>query len=451
VVSELRVNSFLDYLYFTDYEIEDPSQYLAAAVVPCSKYAYAGRPTGNFTAGGTTTSCHNIAFGDKDLLTGPVHSNDLIRACSAEFAGPVTTAATRATPTSPLYSSVDSTDKACPASTFRDPASPSSIAPVVMPATNTSLKLQTRTDLAAVTSPGCLYSGPTDIVFNSNGTVTVRSPWTKATRVSGSPATGGTAAAACGVVGPTGLGSVAGSTFAVPDHNVMYVQEVPAVFGDPNYYAAGSVPLVGTATGTANLSCTGASHQANGNGLGYPMKDEIAPTTTSYGCRSGDAFVRGVLNGAVTVATSNFLYVTGDTTYAPRTQAVLGLVGDGAVFVWNPVNSAGASLLNDDSLGPDRGNGRTIHAAILSVAHTFQVQGHTTGGARGTLTIVGAIAQKYRGIVRSGDIGYVKNYSYDLRFSYLTPPKYLMPVSTTYGVIVWIEVSAAFTRTGAAR
>ena len=38
---------------------------------------------------------------------------------------------------------------------------------------------------------------------------------------------------------------------------------------------------------------------------------------------------------------------------------------------------------------------RTIHAAILSVAHTFQVQTYAVSGsgARGTLTVLGAIAQ----------------------------------------------------------
>jgi hypothetical protein len=92
---------------------------------------------------------------------------------------------------------------------------------------------------------------------------------------------------------------------------------------------------------------------------------------------------------------------------------------------------------------------REIDAAILSVAHTFQVQNYPYG-ARGTLKVYGAIAQKFRGTVASGSNGFVKTYEYDTRFRNIAPPKFLTPTSTTYGVTQIATVPAAFKANGAA-
>jgi hypothetical protein len=73
------------------------------------------------------------------------------------------------------------------------------------------------------------------------------------------------------------------------------------------------------------------------------------------------------------------------------------------------------------------------------------------GGDRGKLNIYGAMAQKFRGVVRSGDNGYAKGYSYDERFRYTAPPKFLSPVTTTYGVSLWVEVDRVFDESGSYR
>ena len=95
-------------------------------------------------------------------------------------------------------------------------------------------------------------------------------------------------------------------------------------------------------------------------------------------------------------------------------------------------------------------SGREIDAAIISVQHSFLVQNYSRGGDRGTLTVKGSIAQAHRGIVRNGSNGYIKAYAYDTRLRYLAPPKFLSPVTTSYGVTTQTEVKAAFTSTGAA-
>lgn len=423
LVADLKQQGFIDFLYFTDYEIQDPQ--FSGDAATCVKYAWAGRGSG----------CSEIAFGNSDRVDGPVHSNDTIRICNATFVKRVETGLT----TAPYYAKKDSNGSSCSNQQFLETGNPQWAATMPMPATNTALKQETRSDLATVTRPGCLYTGPTSITFNSNGSMTVRSPWTKFTNTAGDPASSGTNPAYCGTPGTGGLGSSSGQTITVPASSVIYVQNVPTSTRDPNYSAA--TPGGITVSSGANGS----------NGIGYPMAREVTPvgatsTYPAYGYKNGDLFVQGALKGQVTLAAENYVYVTGDTTYTDTSEDLLGLIGQNGVFVWNPVSSSGSSLLS--------GSGREIDAAILSVAHTFQVQNYSTGSYRGDLTVFGAISQKFRGVVYNSGYGnahgYTKKYSYDTKLTYTAPPKYLTPTTTTYGVTTWAEVHPAFTSTGAA-
>ncbi|EAR25715.1 hypothetical protein A20C1_07543 [marine actinobacterium PHSC20C1] len=423
IVADLRQSGFIDFLYFTDYEIQDPA--FSGESSSCVKYWWDGRSSiyGN---------CGEIAFGSNDVVDGPAHSNDTIRICNATFLGAVTTSYA---PTSGLrYNPRNSNGSSCSGQTFALPGSPAFSPVIGMPATNSQHLRETRSDLITngVPRPGCLYTGPTQIQLNSNGTITVRSPWTIKTRITGSPATGGSTPAECGNV--TQLNSTSGATFALPASNVIYVQDVPAVSSDPNYRGTKKNDL------PSGLKCEGADGQSNGNGIGYPTYNEVA-SSSSYGCRSGDLFVKGTLSGQTTLSAEHYVYITGDIRYNDPQEDVLGLVGNDAVWVWNPARSSYQTVLTD--------NNRRIDAAILSVGHTFAVQNPSVGYGRGTLTVNGAIAQKFRGIVRSGNGGYSKNYVYDTRLRYTAPPKFLSPVTTTYGVNVWIEVSPAFNSSGA--
>ncbi|MBX3088726.1 MAG: hypothetical protein KF742_09545 [Cryobacterium sp.] len=416
IVADLRQTGFIDFLYFTDYEIQDPQ--ISGESSSCVKYEWAGRDE---------SSCTGIQFGKNDVVNGPLHSNDTLLICESTFKGPVTTSNSVNKGSGRLYE----IPSGCGTANF---TSGMSYSPTVgMPSTNAKMKRETRSDLttAGVPNPGCLYTGPTSIVFNADGTMTVKSPWTKKTQIAGEPATSGSTPAACGSI--TALHSSSGATITVPANNMVYVQNVPTVSSDPNYW---------TNSESGRPTCP-----SKGNNLGYPISNESA-ATDAYGCRNGDIFVKGTLKGKVTLAAENYVYVVGDITYKDSSSDILGLVGNNAVWVWNPMNSSGNKLLT--------GSNREIDAAILSVAHTFQVQNYSKTGVRGTLTVKGAIAQKFRGPVgtASGGVivnGYTKDYNYDPRLKYTAPPKFLNPDTTTYGVTTWMDTATAMNPDGSYR
>jgi hypothetical protein len=79
-----------------------------------------------------------------------------------------------------------------------------------------------------------------------------------------------------------------------------------------------------------------------------------------------------------------------------------------------------------------------IDAAILALNHSFYVQNWSTGSPMGTLTVNGVSAQEFRGPVGTFTgagtqaSGYGKNYNYDSRLKYLSPPYFLSPTSSAW-------------------
>jgi hypothetical protein len=117
----------------------------------------------------------------------------------------------------------------------------------------------------------------------------------------------------------------------------------------------------------------------------------------------------------------------------------MGLIADRFVRVMHRVDRTktctGSSAAN---VAPVVTNLR-IEAAILSVQHSFTVDNWDCG-LLGTLTVNGAIAQKYRGVVQQFNgtsllSGYNKNYWYDDRLRYRSPPYFLDPVDSAWDVV----------------
>lgn len=431
VSASLRRRSFIDYLYFTDYETRDPAMYTgtpfsaSVAQTRCARYYYGafgarrdvnGRNDypGDSDSGGAY--CTDINFITADNVNGPLHSNDAFLVCgSPNFNGDTSTSWSGE---SGLRYRVNSS---CSGNNpdFANPGDPAEQPPLTMPPSNSVIKAETDAGLG-----GCLYTGPTRIRLRANGTMDVRSPFSKQTNNS------------C----PTN------GNGALPGNGVIYVQNVPSVAGDPNF------------TSGCPYSVNGRAHP-----LGFPITNDI----NTYGCRNGDVFVEGTLDGQLTIAAENNIVVTWDTTYEDGVAGddLLGLIANNYVEMYHPVscssNSSGCNLnfslpsgalFSGESNKSSRNMTATLNAAILSVNHSFWVQQYAAGSAMTELEVLGAIAQRYRGPVGTtsgGSVvtGYAKDYTYDQRLQYLSPPKFLDPVSAAWRVATWAEVKTPSSHT----
>jgi len=449
LVANVKPDGFSNYLYWTDYESGDPD----ITGEDCSN-VYQNANYSN-SPGGGKSACSKIQFQDGDVLNGPIRSNDILLVCGGTFRNTVQSAiGTSDVPCSP---------RKTPTYSYYSGYQPEVVGSYTPPSTISAGRDRMYADDTTVTSStvgtGCLYTGPTQITFNGNGTMTVRSPLTVYTNLQ-TTAPYGSNPAKCGAVADL-RGAGATISTATLANNLIYVQDEPSSAGtgsttNPNYYWSKFPDRA-----TAPSACMKSSSVTD-NGLGFPYvgsvpgysgtKTESRPVktsggsfdyATSYGCSNGDLFVSGKVDASITLNAENYVYVTGDLTYkTPRAAStVLGLVGQEAVMVWNPMYDGSRILASN----------RKIEAAILSNQGTFTVQNYSTGGARGTLTVNGSIAQRYRGAVGQGSNGYIKSYGYDASLASYTPPFFPQPVVTTYKVTSQIEVRAAYDANGAPR
>ena len=389
VHSTLRKRGFLDYLYFSEYETKDPVLYNTASP---DFDAYSATVAADLCAHHyydvppRDSNCGDIQFASADVIKGPLHSNDaILMSGSPQFQGTVSTS---------WNPQSGNRYRGTATPVFSRAGDPALEAAISMPPSNTSVKVQAD---AALGGTGCLYTGPTSITLTSNGKMNVTSPYT----LSSNCATG------------TGV--------SLPANGVVYVQGVPASPSNPNYRATCSV--------------------GSGNPLGYPITGDI---TSGYGCFDGDVFLSGTLKGSLTIASADNIVVVGNTTYEGGTAGtdLLGLLADNYVQVYHPVNSSGAELASFTNV--------VIHAATMTIAHSFIVQNFRSGTPRGTLTVFGAIAQLYRGPVGTGSggsvaTGFAKDYNYDQKLKYLSPPYFIDPVKSAWQQVTWAEVPPAYT------
>lgn len=403
ITATVRRSGFVDYVYFTDFETQDPLTYSSqaardAAVTNCTNY-YGTRSA--------SPTCTDIAF-NNDVLNGPVHSNDTMLVC-----GNVTFKDTVTTGSGPIAANAGRAFRndgcgSTTGTTFLRPEDPQSVKRVDLPTTNLGLKAETS---AAASPRGCLYVGPTKIVINGSQ-LKVASPWTK-------------------TVTP---GCAKDTWFPIPVNGVVYVDVVPAEgTTDPNSWGA---------VEAGKPTCP-----PTGNNVNYPIPTE---TDWNYPCKAGDVFIEqldgapaSALQGRLTVSANNNLYITNHLDYAGGTggTSFLGLIAEQFVYVWHPVS--GGTNLNLPGQSTPFLDAR-ISAALLSVNHAITVQHFGVGGSLGTLNITGALIQRFRGIVRSGGSGYAKNYVYDQRLRYDASPKFLNPTISSFGAVRTAEAKPQY-------
>jgi hypothetical protein len=453
VQATIRRRAFIDYLYFTDYETTDPAVYpvtgfnnnnSAWAQTNCAKHYYESRPS---APPYDNNHCVDLNFVTGDNITGDVHSNDALLICgNPVFSGNVTTS------WKPAVGNKWRGNNTCTNNPTFKPGDPRYADPLTMPPNDVAVKVQT-------TPPdtGCLYTGPTSITFNSNGTMDVNSPFTKP-------------------VDATHNNCATGSGLQLPADGVIYVQNVPSTASDYNY--------TNGCISSTQIAPAGQPPVTVQHPLGYPQLGDI----TSYGCRNGDVFVQGTLKGRITVAADNNIDIVGNLSYQGGAGGndILGLVANNYVEIYHPVGYTTGTLssaipANYCNGGSFSGNplkitnnntycnlddlvnvaspstafqSPTINAALLAVVHTIRVQNYQygdsswAGGNLASITVNGALAQKYRGAVGTSggasSSGYLKAYGYDQRLKYQSPPHFLNPVASAWGIVTWIEQAAAY-------
>ncbi len=152
-----------------------------------------------------------------------------------------------------------------------------------------------------------------------------------------------------------------------------------------------------------------------------------------------DIYVKGDVNGQVTVHSSSDIHITGDLTYAdnpvtnPNSTDLLGLISDNNVIV-------------DDGAETDHGTSDVTIDATIMALNSFTVQDYQSGSSRGQLNIFGGVVQNTRGAVGTFSSyygttytasGYSKLYQYDDRLMSRWPPGY--PLIDSYSIVTWKE------------
>jgi hypothetical protein len=194
-------------------------------------------------------------------------------------------------------------------------------------------------------------------------------------------------------------------------------------------------------------------------------------------CGQGNVYVEGTVKGRVTIAAENNVVVTDDLMLSSTTAGdspsgtdIVGLVAANSVQVYHPVQrnrtdsttvakspssstatcsgnvddvptntpgsvtsvtctwtdkyTFGTSYSNMSYPGQTSASGnRWVYASIQTLQHSFFVSSYSRGTDLGSLSVRGSIAQRYRGAVAtSGSTGYDKDYSYDTRLRFQSPP-----------------------------
>ena len=431
IQATLRRHAFIDYLYFTDYETKDPASYDTAvddytpaeAQTYCAKRYYEGRDiAGRVDFAGDTdgNACTEISFQTADTINGPLHSNDAIRICgNPTFNGNVTTSWNPSSGNKWVARAAGSSP------TFSRPGDPKYADPLTMPPSNVSIKsdadggargnwlplhgtdrdhAQLRRHDGRGESRHAVDQRQLRRARASRCRRTVSSTCRTCRRPRRIPTTRRPA-----VRRPSS--ARAGTTVQHPlgypqtvRHHDLRLQERRCVpEGDPE----------------------GSSHDRGRQQHRHHRQRDV-PGGHRRERPPGPR--REQLRRDLP---------PGDETAAPSGNVRNGAQGERLL---QPRRRCRRARRPPSTIPPCRP--RSCPFSTPSGYRTTST-GRTILGA---ITINGAIAQKYRGIVGTiGTSGYGKNYNYDNRLKYQSPPHFLSPIAAAWQIVTWIEQKAACT------
>jgi hypothetical protein len=388
IVATFKVTGFLNYVYYTNHEIEDPALYEAPKVCNEGKYYPA------------TASCQIIQFATGDAVKGPMHTNDAV--CvggSATFgrSGHVPSdvvefylgrnASCNGTPT------YNTTTKTYAKGELLEP-----------PESDTSLSTYATEENEFTGVTHLVLNGSTNEIEVTNaafhGGVTTKIPW---------PTNGLIWIHSVEKEGEEACG------YNFEPHSADNLEETT------NETSCGNVYVKGTYSKALTI----------GSGKDLIINGNLSPTGVTVGNEpTGTATLGLIANNNVRIyhpvaetyaahGAGNNECNSGKDTYIGSSKCEYQNEGAGC----DAPNAAGSQT------------NPWIYAAILSTTHSFVVDNYNCGAKLEELHIYGAIAQNYRGIVgTSGGTGYLKDYRYDDRLAVDEPPYFLAPLKAGWKV-----------------
>ncbi len=400
VTGTFKPASFLDYVYFTQLETSDPVTYgnpelIKAAQRQCVKTIYEGRyaiplenEKGEFLneEGQVTTKesnaefCDVISFVSADNVKGPMHTNDAFVYCGSPTLG-------------------------------RKAEDPIEVSYPVAPGWFQTKKLPRET------SGGCSGSNA-----NVKGTFQINSP-----------------------------------ALIPPESNseLSKIAETGYKFsGEVSICLEGSTMRVGAgkSCGTTKIAFppNGVIYVSNKNN---ECKTEYTPFNVAYETTGTNTcgnvnIVEGKYAKPLTIAAANNVLIKSNVEKTNE-EGMLGLIATNFIRVYHPVElvhpkectGSGRNKVCTENVNITECEGNVtgslenlkIEAALLALQHSFIVDNYKCGNQLGSLKVVGAIAQKFRGAVgTTGNSGYVKEYEYDDRLKTTEPPSFIEPIKSDW-------------------
>jgi type II secretory pathway pseudopilin PulG len=392
IVATFKVTGFLNYIYFTQYEDEDPSLSSADPSKACEKYYAEQR----------SSSCTTIVFVTGDEVNGPMHTDDAPAVCGRPEFGrkghaPADVIEFGHEPyqggcetMKPVYNTASKSYIIGPR--LEAPQSDASLERYIESEEDefegsVHLVMNGASNTIAVTKAN---GEKTSIPWPSNGLIYVRNASTGCS-ARYEPEDSDNAAkeseeASCGDVYVGGDYSQSLTIGAANDVIIDSSLYPVTSTGTP---ATTSGAIGGEPTGTATLGLIANNYVR----VYHPMEEPCEEVEET----------KGVYN-----------YKTKKTEYITERRKIC-----------HPSENGIASLPSP-----------WIYAGILSTDHSFLVDNYGQGKSLGKLNVYGAIAQKFRGPVgTTGGSGYIKNYLYDERLAVDEPPYFLNPLNAGWKVI----------------
>jgi hypothetical protein len=406
IIATFRPKGFLDYIYYTDYETQHPLLYLYETdgrqtrsdqdgrdlvtwgAEECATRYWPSRGSQSWSGTGHrdngiqvgnawlnfSRECGVISFGGGDRVAGPFHTNDQISLCGTAYFGRNPGDAVEIAGGSPGWRQICSGGG--PVVNMPGATTINRNVGTWTPAPRRDFPPSNAT-LRDDARPQYRFKGPTTIVLDG-GSMTVTG-----TREDGTQLTN--------------------HRTSIPE-GVVYVSDAAGAGSCPGYNPL--APYNGRSEGPAD---------------GHPA--------------CGDLFISGTYSQNVTFASQNDIVVTSNLTRTSDAW-MLGLIPDKWARVYHPVQR---NLVSSSCVQAQSGTIRDVRidAAILALTRSFTVDAYECGLPLGTLTIRGAIAQKYRGPVGTyggTGTGFVKDYQYDNRLTQRSPPRFMNPVQPAWSL-----------------